>query len=100
MTHILIPIKGIETEILSNTEYLDSVKRENRNYDWDSIYHQTEFLKNLLDRKQISLDEKGIIDKAEQVYPFISEVDYDTGNVFDCNRNYRIGYKQALKDLL
>jgi hypothetical protein len=100
MTHLLIPIKDIEAEIKHNREYLNSLQRNKRSNDSDKLEQKTEFLEDLLTGKQISLNEKDITRISLKIYPEKEEIDYDTGIIFDGNRDYRIGYKQALKDLL
>lgn len=96
-TYILIPIKDIEAEIKHNREYLNSLKRNERDNSSDMLEQKTEFLEELLERKQISLDEKDIEEKANLLYTKQSE------NPPYCEiKNIRAieGYKQALKDLL
>lgn len=90
-THLLIPIKDIQEEISHNRKYLNSLQRNERSNDSDKLEQKTEFLEDLLTNKQISLDDKGIEEKAENFYQ--SANDSTVSGFVD-------GYTQALKDLL
>lgn len=97
MTHILISIKDIEKLLL---EYQKEIKEAAQSQDKTKF---TKFvgkhygLKRVYDiGKQISLDEKDVEEKAKTHFPFKG---FENSNN-SAKELGRIGYKQALKDLL
>lgn len=89
-THLLISIKDIEDKIqriIMNNKHLFNDKEYMKEY-YPEAYQLEELLNN---SKQISLDDEGIEDKAENFYQ--SANDSTISGFVD-------GYTQALKDLL
>lgn len=99
MTHILIPIKDIEQEL--KILQLNRQKKINSGFlnDAQAIQNQILVYKEILLGKQISLNEEDIKAKAQGVIDILLE---PTNGEELCAYfgGIRVGYEQALKDLL
>lgn len=114
MTHLLIPITDIEAKISTLREQLAKANEEfdSLEYAWDGEQRRTELSEDIngytvgiiicqqiLAGKQISLDEKDIEEKAQNAIDILPEPN-DGSELCAYFDGVRIGYKQALKDLL
>ena len=97
MTHVLITITELEEREADLRVLREKASGGNMKAFYASAISEVILIKSF--GKEVSLTEKDIILKAEEVYPPKLEVDFNDGITFDGNRDYRLGYKQALKDL-